>query len=563
MEEAVMMRMMGKVAVVMLVLAGAVCAAKATEPTGARLEATLDGPDLKCLKQRLPYVARVTNVGDRPAAHVVAILHLSPNFKLCSVDDGGVYDATAHTVTWKVDKIRATWGREFRFECEQTVERDSLHKLVVTADDGLKHETDWARRLPSAFIMELDEPGPFKVGDAATYELRLMTFKARNNVRLNATIPDGMDFEGVEGLNVAVFFKNVVVFEPIQKLTRKDDILAKIRLKVRSAAADKTRVRVEVTSDEEPEPIIETSTVRIAGPRDPNPEFDPAGETHQPPRNVAGYGDDTKSLLLMVTPRIIINEEEEERATGVRPAGYTRLQLHAEGPRLKYVGRKAEYTLSVSAAGNTPAQNVVLTCHLPAGFQFMSADDGGTYDSASRTVTWKWGELPVDAARRVKLVAEAVNPGEWTHRVEVTAERGLGAKAEWVTRVQGVSTGLLDVSDDGAFVVGQDVTYEIRFSNTGQESEKNVRIYALTPRGMTFRSATGPTQGKCEGGQVVSEPLAKLAPRTDVIYRLTYRVTSAGFSQLKVAVTTDNITVPVFEPNEGTRVYDDEPAPQK
>src|SRR5262249_15823352 len=31
-----------------------------------------------------------------------------------------------------------------------------------------------------------------------------------------------------------------------------------------------------------------------------------------------GYGRDTESLLIMVTPRIIIMEEEEERATGFR-----------------------------------------------------------------------------------------------------------------------------------------------------------------------------------------------------------------------------------------------------
>src|ERR1700722_6974635 len=34
-----------------------------------------------------------------------------------------------------------------------------------------------------------------------------------------------------------------------------------------------------------------------------------------------GYGKDTSSLLLMVTPRIIINAEEEERQTGLQTGG--------------------------------------------------------------------------------------------------------------------------------------------------------------------------------------------------------------------------------------------------
>jgi hypothetical protein len=57
--------------------------------------------------------------------------------------------------------------------------------------------------------------------------------------------------------------------------------------------------------------------------REARNEFGPA-ETDAPVqpanrlfKNVA-YGDDARSLMLMVTPRIIINEEEEERATGLR-----------------------------------------------------------------------------------------------------------------------------------------------------------------------------------------------------------------------------------------------------
>jgi general secretion pathway protein D len=33
-----------------------------------------------------------------------------------------------------------------------------------------------------------------------------------------------------------------------------------------------------------------------------------------------GYGRDVESLLILVTPRIIIQEEEEERQTGIAPS---------------------------------------------------------------------------------------------------------------------------------------------------------------------------------------------------------------------------------------------------
>jgi len=44
------------------------------------------------------------------------------------------------------------------------------------------------------------------------------------------------------------------------------------------------------------------------------PQQDPV---HQPALQKHGYGRETESLMIMVTPRIIINEEEEIKQTGV------------------------------------------------------------------------------------------------------------------------------------------------------------------------------------------------------------------------------------------------------
>jgi fimbrial isopeptide formation D2 family protein/uncharacterized repeat protein (TIGR01451 family) len=68
------------------------------------------------------------------------------------------------------------------------------------------------------------------------------------------------------------------------------------------------------------------------------------------------------------------------------------------------------YTLS-----NGPVTDAVITDPLPDFLEFVSASDGGVYDSASRTITWELGDLAVDGSDSVSFVTtvdpEAPEPG--------------------------------------------------------------------------------------------------------------------------------------------------------
>jgi uncharacterized repeat protein (TIGR01451 family) len=109
--------------------------------------------------------------------------------------------------------------------------------------------------------------------------------------------------------------------------------------------------------------------------------------------------------------------------------------LGAVGPGAKAVGQPATYTLTLKNEGNTAARQVVLTHELPAGFRFVSAD-GGRFDSATRRVTWAWNELAPGSKKELRLNVEAVNAGEWTHRLEGHDERGTRVQAEFSTRIE-------------------------------------------------------------------------------------------------------------------------------
>ncbi|MFN2470592.1 MAG: M36 family metallopeptidase [Gaiellaceae bacterium] len=70
--------------------------------------------------------------------------------------------------------------------------------------------------------------------------------------------------------------------------------------------------------------------------------------------------------------------------------------LTKTGPATAKRTQLVTYTLSYTNAGPAPASSAKLTDTLPSNLNFVSASDGGTYNSATRTVTWSLGTVLVN-----------------------------------------------------------------------------------------------------------------------------------------------------------------------
>jgi Domain of unknown function DUF11 len=142
----------------------------------------------------------------------------------------------------------------------------------------------------------------------------------------------------------------------------------------------------------------------------------------------------------------------------------------------------------------------------------------------------------------------------------VIAARGLRNDAEIITRVEGLSALLMELVDlDDPVEVGADTAYEIRVTNTGSKTETNLQLICTVPDKMDFRGAAGAANSKfhVQGKDVIFEPLPKLAPRADAIYRVNVRGVAPGDLRFRARITADGLTEPVLK-EESTKVYGDE-----
>jgi uncharacterized repeat protein (TIGR01451 family) len=234
-----------------------------------------------------------------------------------------------------------------------------------------------------------------------------------------------------------------------------------------------------------------------------------------------------------------------------------RLELHAAGPGLRYVERKAVYTVRVTNAGDAPANNVLVSDVLPDGLKFVTASDGGHHDPATRAVSWFLGEISPGLTREVKLELLAVNPGEQRQRAVAQAARGLKVEADVATRVESLSALSLEVADtEDPVEVGADTTYEVRVSNTGSKTETNIRLACTLPDKVEFKGAQGPGAYHVEGRTITFDPVAQLTPRADVLFHVQVKAQAAGDARFKAQVSSANLVEPLAE-MKVTHVYSD------
>lgn len=228
------------------------------------------------------------------------------------------------------------------------------------------------------------------------------------------------------------------------------------------------------------------------------------------------------------------------------------LAVTKTGPDMRYIGRPAEYDITVRNTGDSPAVNTVLTDPIPAGTEFVSATENGSMSGG--TCTWNLGTIEPGGTRSVKITLRARTAGSAKNQAFARAIC-TEANAEVMTQIKGVPAILLECVDlSDPIEVGANETYVITVTNQGSAEDTNIVIECILPDKMDYVSGDGPVQVTAEGKKVTFAPLPSLAPKAKATYRVITKGTAEGDLRFKITLKSDQ-TESVVEETESTHVY--------
>lgn len=224
------------------------------------------------------------------------------------------------------------------------------------------------------------------------------------------------------------------------------------------------------------------------------------------------------------------------------------LQVTKVGPPEQFIGKTAEYTITVINIGDTRLNNVTVTDSAPTATRILSAAGANVSESQA---SWQIPELGPGERRSFNLSLTTATAGTHANSV-VAAAGGLTANAQAATLWRGVGAILVEVVDDpDPILVGSTTTYTIRVTNQGSADLVNINTAAVFPAQI---APVATAQGTVTGQNVKFQTVPRLGSKQSVEFRLTARGVSVGDTRVKFTFTEDSLTSPIVE-EESTRVF--------
>ncbi|MBC7815569.1 MAG: DUF11 domain-containing protein [Planctomycetaceae bacterium] len=245
-----------------------------------------------------------------------------------------------------------------------------------------------------------------------------------------------------------------------------------------------------------------------------------------------------QTLEVVATADSGLKQAAETTVNVIAPA----LKIAVEGPGLRYAGRDARYTLTITNEGKAATNNIHVTHRVPKGFKFVKADKGGSFDADHSSVKWFIGHLEPSQTAQVKLHLQAHEIGQFEHHVAVTAEHGATAKADTMTKVEGSASLVMEIQDlDDPIEIGQETAYEVRISNTGSKAAENVGLTFELPNGIELIKVEAATKHLAKSGLILFNDLPELAPGKTALFRIHVKGNAEGNLRVRARLTSESI----------------------
>ena len=233
------------------------------------------------------------------------------------------------------------------------------------------------------------------------------------------------------------------------------------------------------------------------------------------------------------------------------------LELSAEMPSRRYLQRPATCVISMANAGTAPAKGIELAAQLPAGLKFVRANNAGYYEERTHRVLWSLEELPAAEIGSVEVVVMPIDLGPQKIVAAARTADGLSDQVAHTVEVEGLAALMFDVTDsEDPIEIAGTTEYVIRVGNQGTKSASGVRLTATLLGDLEPVDARGPAAHRTDNLTISFEPLARLSPAEEAVFKIRVRGTREGDQRVQVQLTSDDHPSPITK-EEITRVYAD------
>ena len=275
------------------------------------------------------------------------------------------------------------------------------------------------------------------------------------------------------------------------------------------------------------------------------------GETRSIRLPLAAIAGGTHTVQVMAQAESDLEQQATADVTVIAPQVATAI----DGPSLRYIGRRATYTIQVQNDGSVATDNVRVMHKVPAGLTFISAADGGQYDEGSRLLTWFVDRLEQGQQQQLTATFSCDEMGAFTHFVRATSAHGSVSDARFTTNVEGASSLALDIQDlEDPVEIGIETAYEIRVSNEGSAPAKNVAVSCELPAGLTLVNVESQIPFATERNLIAFQPIAQVRPGETVTIRVQVKAAAEGNHRFRTRLSSESIDEPIVG-DELTRFY--------
>jgi uncharacterized repeat protein (TIGR01451 family) len=236
---------------------------------------------------------------------------------------------------------------------------------------------------------------------------------------------------------------------------------------------------------------------------------------------------------------------EQESPVLVIPS---RLIIRREGPARRFVGRKADYTTTVTNRSSRDLQQVTVEEQLNPGLELAAMPQDGQFDARKRTITWKVPLIRAGESIPLKTSVVAQSPG--TLESIVRASDAGGNKAALASRLEVAGFSALAVDFEhagspGPVSVGEQVSFRLTVKNRGTAPAEGVQALFEIPEHLEFVHADGPVAYTQEGQVIRFSALDEIAAKDQTSFNIVLTAAEAGTKRVTAELTTPTLAEPL------------------